>query len=71
MALWQKLWLLFAVVWTVVAGLNVVTIVAFAEGELERAKWVWPALFGVAVPALVYALAWLWNRWRGGKRPGD
>ena len=31
MPLWKKLWLLFAVIWGVVAGLNVLTILAFAE----------------------------------------
>jgi len=30
MALWRKLWLLFTVIWVVVAALNVFTILAFA-----------------------------------------
>jgi len=71
MPLWKKMWLLFSVIWGVLAALQVATIVAFAEGEVDRAKWVWPALFGVGVPAAVFALAWLWNRWRGGQRGGD
>jgi hypothetical protein len=54
-----------------VAGLNAATIIAFSEGEIERAKWVWPAALAVVVPAAVFALAWLWNRWRGGQRGGD
>ena len=36
MALWQRLWLLFAVIWIVVAGLNAGTILAFAEGLGRR-----------------------------------
>ncbi|OGA59935.1 MAG: hypothetical protein A3G81_25855 [Betaproteobacteria bacterium RIFCSPLOWO2_12_FULL_65_14] len=63
MALWKKLWLLFTVVWVVVATLNAVTILAFAE-EVERGKALTPMLFGVAVPAAVYVLGWLWELWR-------
>lgn len=63
MALWKKLWLLFTVIWGVVATLNVVTILAFAE-EVERGKALKPAFFGVAVPAAVYLLGWLWELWR-------
>lgn len=58
--LWQKLCLLFTVIWVVVSGLNAVTIYAFAEG-LERGK-VWrPVILGVAVPVVVYLLAWGWS----------
>jgi cyanate permease len=47
----------------VVSALNAVTIYAFAEG-LERDK-VWrPVILAVAVPAVVYALAWAWQRLR-------
>ena len=63
MPLWKKIWLLFAVIWVVVATLNVVTILAFAEEE-ERAKAWLPAFYGLAVPAGAYLLAWLWARWR-------
>ena len=57
--LWQKLWLLFTVIWVVVSALNAVTIYAFAEG-LERDK-VWrPVILGVTVPVVVYLLAWFW-----------
>ena len=61
MALWQRLWLLFAVIWVVVAGLQIMTILAFA-GDPDKALQ--PALYGVAVPGVTYLLAWLWNRWR-------
>lgn len=67
MALWKKLWLLFTVIWIVVAGLNVATILAFAE-EFERGKALRPLFFGFAVPAAVYLLGWLWELWR--KRQG-
>ena len=60
-ALWQKLWLLFAVIWVVVAALQVGTILA-VSGEPEKA--VQPLLYGVAVPGVAYLLAWLWDRWR-------
>jgi hypothetical protein len=63
--LWQKLWLLFTVIWVVVAGLNVVAILAFAEGELEQQKAAYPLVFAVAVPAIVYLLLWTWFRLRG------
>lgn len=64
MALWKKLWLLFAVIWVVVALLNVVTILAFAE-DGERDKAVLPIVGAFAVPAFLYMLGWLWERWKG------
>ncbi|MGQ0651268.1 MAG: hypothetical protein ACT4P4_03210 [Betaproteobacteria bacterium] len=71
MALWQRLWLLFTVIWVVVAGLNAMTILAFSE-EQEKA---WrPVLLGVAVPAVAYLLAWTWFRFRkakSGSAPGS
>ena len=60
-ALWQKLWLLFAVIWVVVAAIQVGAILAFS-GEPDKA--VQPVLYGIAVPAVAYFLAWLWNRLR-------
>ena len=62
-ALWQKLWLLFAVIWVVVAAIQVGTILAFA-GDPDRALQ--PVLYGIAVPAVTYLLLWLWHRWRSG-----
>ena len=62
-ALWQKLWLLFAVIWVVVAAIQVGTILAFA-GDPEKALQ--PVLYGIAVPAVAYLLLWLWHRWRSG-----
>ena len=60
-ALWQKLWLLFAVIWVVVAAIQVGTILAFAE---DPDKAIQPVFYGVAVPAVAYFLAWVWNRLR-------
>ena len=65
MALWQKLWLVFAAIWVLVAGLNAGTILALSE---EPEKALQPAVLGVVVPAAVYLLAWLWQRWFAGKR---
>jgi hypothetical protein len=61
MPLWKKFWLLLTVIWVVVSALNALTILAFAE-ETEK---VWrPVLLGVAVPAALYLLLWLWARWK-------
>jgi hypothetical protein len=61
MPLWKKMWLLFTVIWVIVAGLNVMTIVAFSEGA-ERDKAYLPTAFGVLVPALLYVLGLFWIR---------
>ena len=58
---WRKFWLLFAVIWIVVAGLNVFTILAFAEGEIDREKVWMPLAFGFLVPAAAYVLGVLWE----------
>lgn len=63
MALWKRLWLLFSVIWGVVASLNVLTILLTAE-EPERGKALMPLFFGFAVPACLYLAGWLWERWR-------
>ena len=63
MLLWQRLWLLFSVIWIVVAGLNAVTILAFSD-EVEHAKAAWPVMIGLAVPAAAYVLLWTWFRLR-------
>ena len=59
MALWQKLWLLFTVIWLVVSALNAGTILAFGE---EPGKALQPIVYGIAVPALVYLALWAWVR---------
>lgn len=63
MALWKRFWLLASVIWVVVCLLNAVTILAFSE-EGEAVKAVQPLVLAVAVPALLYALLWLYFRLR-------
>jgi len=69
--LWQRFWLLFTVIWVVVTGLNAATILAFAEGPLERQKALQPILYGVGVPIAVYLAAWAWAAFKKkrGKKP--
>jgi hypothetical protein len=63
MALWKKLWLLFSVIWVIVAALSVGTILAFGE-EVAPEKALWPLFFAFAVPAALYALGWAWERFK-------
>ena len=70
MKLWQKLWLLFAVIWLVVAGLNVFTILAFSD-EVEWSKAERPAILAVLVPAVLYVVLWIWQRFRSRKKEGE
>ena len=67
MPLWKRLWLLVSAIWVIVAGLNAATILAFSEEEDALAKAGIPMVVGVAVPLVLYALAWGWQRWRGPK----
>jgi hypothetical protein len=62
MALWQRFWLLGSGLWVLVCVLNAATILAFSEGE--AAKAVQPLVLALAVPALLYALLWLYFRLR-------
>ena len=64
MRLWQKLWLLFTVIWVVVSGLNAFTIIAFSEGALEQEKAVRPIVLGLVVPPVLYAILYVWARLR-------
>ena len=57
MPLWKRFWLLFSVIWVVVSGLNVGTILAL--GDNPPAKAIKPAILMVAVPIVGYLLAWL------------
>jgi hypothetical protein len=63
MKLWQKLWLLFTVIWVVVAALNIVSILAFGD-EVPAEKALWPAFFALAVPAAAYLVGWAWSKWK-------
>jgi len=64
--LWQRLWLVFAVIWVVVSGLSIATMLAAGEGEPGRAAKLVALTF--AVPAAVYLAAWAWSVWRGRRR---
>ena len=66
--LWQKLWILFSVIWVVVAGLNVFTILAFAD-EAEWDKAIRPAWLALAVPAVLYFVIWGYATLRERRRP--
>jgi putative effector of murein hydrolase len=59
--LWKKFWLLFSVMWVVVAGLHVATILAFAD-EIEHGRALYSAAFAVLVPAAAYLIGWAWER---------
>jgi hypothetical protein len=59
--LWKKLWLLFTVIWVVVAALNAGSILAFSE---EHEKAVQPVVLGIVVPALLYLVLYVWQRLR-------
>jgi hypothetical protein len=61
MALWQRLWVLFTVIWVIVAGLNAGTIIAFSEGAEQEKAWL-PIAFGILVPAVLYGAALVWFR---------
>jgi hypothetical protein len=54
---WQKWWLLFSVIWVVVAAIQVATILGTSE---ETGKAWRPALLGLGVPAVLYLVGWLW-----------
>jgi len=58
---WRKWWLLFAVIWVVVASMQVGLILTTSE---ETEKALQPALFSVAVPAALYLIGWIWERLR-------
>ena len=60
--MWRKWWLLFTVIWVVVAALQAITILAFSPEEQEKALQ--PILLGILVPAVLYALGWAWVRIR-------
>ena len=62
MPLWKKLWLLFTVIWVVVAALNVFTIVAFGDNPGQAV--IRPLALMLGVPALAYGVAWIAARIR-------
>lgn len=59
--MWRKWWLLFSVIWVVVAGIQVAVILGTSE---ETDKALQPFLLGIGVPAALYALGWVVQRLR-------
>lgn len=59
--MWRRWWLLFAVIWFVVAAIQVGVILATAD---EPEKALQPFLLGIAVPAALYAIGWAVERFR-------
>ena len=59
--MWKKWWLLFTVIWAVVAALQAGTILLLSE---EPEKALQPLALGFAVPALLYLVGLLWERLR-------
>jgi hypothetical protein len=59
--MWRKWWLLFSVIWAVVAALQVAVILGTSE---ESEKALRPLLLGIGVPAVLYLLGWIWERLR-------
>ena len=60
--IWKKLWLLFTVIWVIVAGLQVGSILVFSPDEQEKALL--PLAGAIAVPLALYALGLAWQRIR-------
>ena len=58
---WRKWWLLFTVIWFVVAGIQVLLILLTSE---EPWRALQPAIFAVAIPAALYLLGWVVERVR-------
>ena len=67
MPLWKRLWILFTVIWVVVAALNAGTILAFSEDESQKA--VKPIVIGLLVPALLYLVLLAWQKLR--RKPAE
>ena len=67
MPLWKRLWILFTVIWVVVAALNAGTILAFSEDESQKA--VKPIVIGLLVPALLYLVLLVWQKLR--RKPAE
>jgi hypothetical protein len=64
MRLWQRLWILFTVIWVLVSGLNAFTILAFSDGPIEQQKAARPIILGVVVPPVLYGAGFLWELFR-------
>lgn len=63
MPMWQRFWILFTAIWVLVALLNVLTTLAFAE-EIPPDRLLTLLAVAVVVPAALYAVGWLRDRLR-------
>jgi choline-glycine betaine transporter len=63
--MWKKWWLLFTVIWVVVAGIQAATILATSE---EQEKALQPIVLGIAVPAALYLIGLIWQSLRRSKK---
>jgi hypothetical protein len=64
---WRRWWLLFTVMWLVVAALQAATLYFFSPDERDK---VWrPVLFGIGVPAVLYLIGLLWERFTSREQP--
>ncbi len=59
--MWRRWWLLFAVIWMVVAAIQVAVILGTSE---EPEKALQPFLLGIAIPAGLYCVGWVVERLR-------
>jgi choline-glycine betaine transporter len=59
--MWRKWWLLFTVIWVVIAGIQALLILLTSD-EPDRALQ--PAILAVAVPAVLYVLGLVVERVR-------
>ncbi len=66
MKLWQRLWLLFSVIWVALSLLNLGIMFAADEAEPDKAATL--SVLTLAVPAALYLAGWGWNAWRGRAR---
>jgi type VI protein secretion system component VasK len=71
MPLWKRFWILFTVMWLIVAALHVGSILAFSEGVLERQKAIWTLALAILVPAAAYLFLWGWSKWRAKNKSGS
>jgi len=63
MPLWKRFWILFTVIWVLVALLNAITLIVFEE-EVPQGRLEMLLLAAILVPAVLYAAGWLRDRIR-------
>ncbi len=61
--LWQRFWLLFSVLWIVVAALNIVTLLVLEE-KVPEERLETLLLVAVLVPAVLFGIGRVWQAFR-------